>query len=203
MSNKNQEVFDKFVSNIKREGIQDLVRWLKEDTDFFTSPASTNYHGNYEGGLLEHSINVTKFALYNYNALVKQKPEIEEQTESVIIAALFHDLCKTNCYHMEKKWVKDENNKWKDYIGYVVKDPFPLGHGEKSVYLLSKFIKLTDAEALAIRWHMSSYEPSAVIPNNAQYYAYNEAINNWLVRLIQVSDVLSIIIEKTINHKDT
>jgi hypothetical protein len=191
-----RESFNKALTYINREGIQDLVKWLEEDTDFFAAPASTQYHGNYEGGLLEHSMNVTRFALHNFNLIVKQRPELEELRESVVLCALFHDVCKVNFYHLEKKWKKDENNKWVDYIAYVAHDPFPLGHGEKSVYLISKFIRLTDAEALAIRWHMGATEPSVTLPNNPQSYAYNEAINNPLVRLIHCADMLSMAVEE-------
>lgn len=188
--------FDKAVSYIKREGINNLVRWLEDDTDFFTAPASTQFHGNYEGGLLEHSMHVTRFALHNFNFIIKQKPEVEEYRESVILSALFHDVCKANYYSMEKRWYKDENNRWVDYIGYVARDSFPLGHGEKSLYLVSKHISLTDAEAMAIRWHMGATETSTIIPNNPQYYAYNDAINNWLVRLIHCADMLAMTIEE-------
>ena len=191
-----RESFNKAITYIKREGILELVNWLETDTDFFTAPASTQFHGNYEGGLLEHSMIVTRLALHNFNFLVKQKPELEEYRESVILCALFHDVCKTNYYFLEKKWTKDESNKWKEYFGYTTKDAFPLGHGEKSLYLISKQVRLTDAEAMAIRWHMGATEPSVGIPNNAHYYAYNEAINHWLVRLTHCADMLAMMIEE-------
>ena len=197
-----RESFNKALTFIKREGVSDLVKWLEEDTDFFTAPASTQYHGNYEGGLLEHSMNVARFALHNFNLIVRQKPELEELRESVILFALFHDVCKTNFYRLEKKWKKDENNKWVDYIGYSANDSFPLGHGEKSLYLISRFIRLTDAEALAIRWHMGATEPSVVVSNNPQSYAYNEAINNPLVRLIHCADMLSMTIEERRDYRN-
>lgn len=198
-----RENFNKALTYITREGITTLVNWLELDTDFFTAPASTQFHGNYEGGLLEHSMIVTRFALHNFNFIVKAKPELEELRESVILCALFHDVCKTNQYFIEKKWKKDENNKWLEYFGYVVKDAFPLGHGEKSLFLISKHVQLTDTEALAIRWHMGATEPSIVIPNNAYYYAYNEAINNPIVRLIHCADMLAMTIEEKKDLKNS
>jgi len=198
-----RENFNKALIYIKREGLNELVNWLETETDFFTAPASTQYHGNYEGGLLEHSMIVTRFALHNFNFIVKLKPELEELRESVILCALFHDVCKTNYYFLEKKWYKDEDNKWKDYIGYVTRDVFPMGHGEKSIYLISKFVKLTDTEVMAIRWHMGATEPSVSIPNNAHYYAYNEAINNPIVRLIHCADMLAMTIEEKRDLKNT
>jgi len=198
-----RENFNKAITYIKREGLSDLLNWLETETDYFLAPASTQFHGNYEGGLLDHSMFVLQFALHNFNYVVKHNPDLENLRESIVICALFHDLCKTNYYHLEKKWTKDENGKWKDYIGYNVKDTFPIGHGEKSVYLISKFIKLTDAEALAIRWHMGAHELSVHIPNSAQSYAYNEAINNPLVRLIHCADMLSMTIEEKRDLKNS
>jgi hypothetical protein len=140
---KSRENFDKALAYIKREGILELVTWLETETDYFSAPASTNFHGNYEGGLLDHSLNVTRFALHNLNFMIKDKPELENLRESIVICGLFHDLCKTNTYFLEKKWTKDDDTgKWKDYIGYKVNDSFPLGHGEKSLYLISKFITI-------------------------------------------------------------
>jgi len=191
-----RENFEKALTYIKRDGIDNLVIWLRDDTDFFTAPASTQFHGNYEGGLLEHSMIVTRFALHNFNFIVKAKPEFEELRESVILCALFHDVCKTNYYFNEKKWKKDDDNKWISYYGYIVKDAFPLGHGEKSLFLISKHIQLTDTEALAIRWHMGATEPSVIIPNTPQYYAFNEAINNPIVSLIHCADMLAMTIEE-------
>ena len=191
-----KENFEKALTFIKRAGINELVSYLKNETDFFIAPASTQFHGNYDGGLLEHSMNVTQFALHNFNVIIIRKPDLEYLRESVVICGLFHDVCKTNYYVKEKKWANDEQGKWKDYLGYTAKDQFPLGHGEKSVFIISKFMKLTDAEAMAIRWHMGATEPSVSIPNNAHYYAYNEAINHPLVRLIHCADMLSMTVEE-------
>ena len=195
--------FDKALTYIKREGINELVSWLQTDTDYFTAPASSQFHGNYEGGLLEHSMNVTRFGLHNLNMIAKTHPELEDLRESIVIVGLFHDLCKTNYYHLEKKWKKDEFGKWVDYIGYSVKDSFPLGHGEKSLYLISKFIKLTDDEALAIRWHMGATEVSVHISNSPQAYAYNDAINRPLVRLMHCADMLTLTVEEVKDYKNS
>lgn len=194
--------FDKAVEYIKREGIKELMNWLETETDFFTAPASTSFHGNVEGGLMQHSLNVARFALHNLNMIVKEKPELEELRESVILCGLFHDVCKTNTYFLDKKWTKDENNKWKEYIGYKVNDSFPLGHGEKSLYLISNFIKLTDQEALAIRWHMGATEISTMMSNTPQSYAYNSAIDYPLVKLIIAGDMLTSAIEEHRDYKN-
>lgn len=190
-----KENFYKAIGYINREGIHDLINWIENDTDFFTAPASTRFHGNYEGGLLEHTMLVLQFALHNFNFIVKENPDLEYLRESVIISALFHDLCKTNYYIKEQKWKKDEAGKWQEYFGYGVKDNFPFGHGEKSVYLLSKFIKLTNPEALAIRWHMGASEVSVNLSNSLQYFSYGQAIDHPLVRVIHCADMLALTIE--------
>jgi len=197
-----RQSFNKALTYIKREGLTELVNWLETETDFFTAPASTQYHGNYEGGLLEHSMNVVRFGLHNLNMIIKTHPDLETLRESVVICGLFHDICKTNYYHLEKKWKKDENNKWVDYIGYVAKDSFPIGHGEKSLYLITRFMRLTDDEAMAIRWHMGATEISVHISNSPQAYAYNDAINRPLVRLIHCADMLTLTIEETKDYKN-
>ena len=194
--------FEKALTFITREGINELVNWLTTETDFFSAPASTNFHGNYSGGLLDHSVNVLQFALHNFNAIINRKPDLEYLRESVVISALFHDVCKTNYYIQGEKWTKDSNNKWKSYQGWSVKDTFPYGHGEKSVYLISKFMKLTDAEALAIRWHMGATEMSVNFANSPQNYAYGAAIDHPLVRLIHSADMLSMTVEEHIDNKN-
>jgi len=192
----NIEAFDKAISFITRADVNDLIAWLKNDTDFFIAPASSKFHGNYEGGLLEHSLNVVRLALHNFNFIVKQKPELEYLRESVIIAALFHDVCKVNYYVKKKKFKKDEQSKWVEYDSYETDDKMPLGHGEKSVYLISKYFKLTDAEALAIRWHMGATEFSVNITASPQSFAYYAAIEHPLVRLIHVADMMSLSLEE-------
>lgn len=133
-----------------RSGIEELIRYLQEETDFFTAPASTKYHGAYEGGLLQHSVNV-------YGALCSDPAKDYSFSDSIIIVSLLHDICKANCYRTEKRNVK-ENGAWVEKQVYVFDDELPLGHGEKSLYLASKFIELSDEEAAAIRWHMGAFD---------------------------------------------
>jgi HD superfamily phosphohydrolase YqeK len=141
-------------------------------------------------------MNVLRFALHNFNFLIKQNPDLEYLRESVVISALFHDVCKSNYYIQQEKFRKDAEGKWEKYLAWVTDDKFPYGHGEKSVYIISKFMKLTDAEAMAIRWHMGATELSVNISGSAQYFAYNDAINHPLVRLIHCADMLSMTIEE-------
>ncbi len=142
--------FVELLRTTNRDGIEELIRYLQEETDFFTAPASTKYHGAFAGGLLMHSINVCAELRLDPNSKVYPP-------ETIIIVALLHDICKANCYHAEKRNVK-ENGVWVEKQVYVFEDELPLGHGEKSLFLASKFIKLSDEEAAAIRWHMGAFD---------------------------------------------
>lgn len=144
-----------------RKGIDEVVVYL-EKSDFFTAPASTNFHGNYVGGLAEHSLNCCKLGLELRDMMIRQKPEIAEKLpqESVIISTLLHDLCKANIYKEEVKNRKNANGYWEKYLGYTIDySKFPLGHGEKSVIMLLRLgLELTNDEIMAIRWHMSAWD---------------------------------------------
>ena len=160
---KNNEItFCARVTNhIHREGVQELLDHLLKETDFFYAPCSTRYHLCEEGGLVEHSIHVDDIFDILCSTFMPHFPE-----ESRHICALFHDLCKYHTYNPTKKSRKTgrtlSNGKpeWEDYIGYDFVEEFPYGHGEKSVYLLQKYITLTDEEAMAIRWHMGYSDAS-------------------------------------------
>lgn len=144
-----------FKEKITREGSDKLLEFL-EKSDFFTAPASTRYHGAYEGGLLRHSLNVYEcLSEYLARDRVKQKYELNVSEESAAIVALLHDICKVNFYTTSFRNSKNEQTgKWEKVPYYTINDTLPYGHGEKSVYMISGFMRLTRDEAMAIRWHM-------------------------------------------------
>ncbi len=149
---------------IKREGADRLLQHLLSPaSDFFTAPASTRFHGAYEGGLAEHSINVYE-CLKDYleRERVKELYGLEASDETIAIVALLHDLCKMNFYKPSFRNVKDENGVWQKVPTFEIEDTLPYGHGEKSVYMISGFMRLTREEAFAIRYHMgfSGNEPA-------------------------------------------
>lgn len=146
-----------FNDSIHREGADSLLLWL-ESTDFFTAPASTKYHSCHEGGLCEHSLNVRR-RLYNIwsNELAKVDDTLPPQ-ETVAICGLLHDVCKANFYTVQMRNVKNEAGKWEKKPYYAIDEKFPFGHGEKSVFLIERFMKLTPEEAVAIRFHMGEFE---------------------------------------------
>ncbi len=151
----NQERFIQiFQEKILREGADKLLDFLVK-SDFFTAPASTRYHGACEGGLLQHSLNVYDCLVDILNRpRMKELYKIEYGDESIAIAGLLHDICKVNFYKTSFRNVKDETGKWISAPYYTIEDNLPYGHGEKSVYIVSGFMKLTRDEAFAIRYHM-------------------------------------------------
>ena len=142
--------FHEVYKYIERDGADELLKWL-ESTDFFTAPASTKYHESYNGGLAEHSANVFSELV----RLLKAYPEIRVTAETAAIISLLHDVCKIGCYKTEYRNRKNEFGQWEKYPVYTFKEDFPYGgHGSKSVFIVQKFMKLTDEEAVAINCHM-------------------------------------------------
>lgn len=162
--NVKDEFIEIYQKCIKREGADRLLQHLlSPQSDFFTAPASTRFHGSYEGGLAEHSINVYECLCdYLSRERVQVLYGIEANEETIAIVALLHDLCKMNFYKPGFRNVKDENGVWQKVPTYEVDDKLPYGHGEKSVYMISGFMRLTREEAFAIRYHMgfSGNEPA-------------------------------------------
>jgi len=146
-----QEEFEHILLSTGRDGIIDLLKYL-ESTDFFTAPSSTKYHDTEPGGLLNHSMKT----YYYLNRLTDLFTGIYPE-DTVKIVGLLHDICKANFYKRDFRNVKVEGI-WTPQPYISIEDQLPLGHGEKSVILLQRFIKLTDDEIMAIRWHMMAFD---------------------------------------------
>lgn len=158
---KNKEEFiEIFRANITREGSDKLLDYLINKCDFFISPASTRFHGSYDGGLAQHSLNVYHCMKdYLSRPRVKELYKMSYSEETIAISALLHDLCKTDTYKRDFRNVKNEAGVWERVPTYRTEDELPYGHGEKSVYMISGFMRLTREEAMAIRWHMGFSGP--------------------------------------------
>ena len=145
------EIYNKY---IKREGAQKLLDYLLS-SDFFTAPASARFHSSYEGGLVDHSVNV-----YDCLTSYLNSPRTVDiigtkySDESIAIVSLLHDLCKIDVYKKGFRNVKDEKGTWQRVDTFEYDDRLPYGHGEKSVYIISGYMRLTREEAFAIRYHM-------------------------------------------------
>ena len=158
MENEFKELLARCVTT--HPNIEKLIDYLSK-SDFFIAPASSKFHENYPRGLLEHSIRVYKILKDKVNYYNNMHPHNNISDESCIITALLHDVCKIDFYQLEYRNVKDESTHgmWEKRPFYKIVDGFPFGHGEKSVYIINKYITLTDEEAMAIRWHMGFSEP--------------------------------------------
>ena len=166
-----KKFIDIYNAKIKREGADKLLAYL-EECDFFTAPASTRYHGSHPGGLCEHSINVYECLCdYLKRPRAKELYGMNYSEETVAIVSLLHDVCKTNFYVETTRNVK-EDGVWKTVPYYSIEDQLPYGHGEKSVYMISAYMKLTRDEAFAIRYHMGFSESNNVTYLNNVGKAY-------------------------------
>ena len=165
---------DIFQSNTSRPGADKLLDWLKS-TDFFEAPASTRYHLSRPGGLVEHSIRVYERLelLYDTENCIKSD-FVEPSLETITICGLLHDICKANYYSVEMRNRKNDRGKWEQYPFYVINDQLPYGHGEKSVYIISGFMKLSREEAMAIRWHMGGFDEAAKGSSSTLSAAFNQ-----------------------------
>ena len=193
-----KKLFIELLRSTNAQGIEEVIKYL-EGSGFYKAPASTNFHLNYEGGLIEHSMNVYNMAMAMREPIVSMKPEMEARLpqKSIIIAALLHDVCKATIYKKTKKW-KIEGG-WKPELVETYTTDYskmPFGHGEKSVIILLDLgLKMTVDEMVAIRWHMGawdlafqSYEAKNNINESAKRYP--------LLALIQAADgIASHIIE--------
>ncbi|MBQ7980731.1 MAG: HD domain-containing protein [Oscillospiraceae bacterium] len=151
-----EEFLEIYRNNITREGADKLLEYLLSDkSDFFTAPASTRFHGAYEGGLLEHSLNVYH-CLKDYLSRERTKNVygMNYSEETIAIAALLHDICKVNFYKVDYRNAKNDKGQWEKVPYYAIDDKLPYGHGEKSVYIITGFMRLSREEAFAIRYHM-------------------------------------------------
>lgn len=153
MSTIKEEFIEIYQNNITRDGSDKLLDYICQ-SDFFQAPASARYHSSYDGGLAQHSINVY-YCLSDYMARerVRQTYGLNCSDETIAIVSLLHDLCKIGCYKAGVRNVK-ENGVWKQVPTYNFDDPMPYGHGEKSVYIINGYMRLSREEAFAIRYHM-------------------------------------------------
>ena len=153
-----KEKFIELLKSTNRLGIEDLISFL-EKTDFFTAPASTRFHGSFEGGLVEHSLKV--YEILDYKAK-NNVLKLEIPDDTIKIVSLLHDICKLNFYKVDYRNAKNAKGEWEKVPYYTIEDTIPYGHGEKSVMMLTEYIKLTSEEKYAIRWHMGFSEPKEV-----------------------------------------
>ena len=214
---ENIKRLEELMNSVTREGKDKLMDYIKNKTDFYKAPASTQFHLSCEGGLLQHSLNVYDCLIAKKDSPIWKKTFEKIPDESLIIMALLHDLCKVNFYvkgtknqktydadkvAAAEKWqVKHDamgDFVWETVLNYEVKDSMPLGHGEKSVMLINCFMHLIDFEIFAIRWHMGFSE------EKSQYKALGEAIEKYpiILALYEADLEASKILEDVYGNKE-
>ena len=156
IENNKQQIIDIYRNYVKREGSDKLLDYLINKSDFFTAPASTRFHGAYDGGLAQHSLNVYNcFKAYLERDRVRELYNLNASDETIAVCALLHDICKVNVYTRGTRNVKnEETGQWEKVPTFFFDDGLPYGHGEKSVYMITGFMRLTREEAFAIRYHI-------------------------------------------------
>ena len=156
IENNKQQIIDIYRNCVKREGSDKLLDYLINKSDFFTAPASTRFHGAYDGGLAQHSLNVYNcFKAYLERDRVRELYNLNASDETIAVCALLHDICKINVYTRGTRNMKnEETGQWEKVPTFFFDDGLPYGHGEKSVYMITGFMRLTREEAFAIRYHM-------------------------------------------------
>lgn len=183
-----KERFISLCRSVNREGMDNLLNWLEEN-DFYDCPASSKYHCAYRGGLLEHSLNVYD----ELRRLLSAYPEVQVPEESIIVAALLHDLCKVDFYAIEKRNRKTQNGQWESYDVYTIHEKFCFGgHGSKSVFIVQHFIPLSPEEAVAINCHMSSWDGNQNVGKAFEQFTFA-----WLLHV--ADEAATYIIEKKEN----
>ena len=168
-----EEFIELYQTHIHRDGAEGLLDYLENKSDFFTAPASAKYHGAYPGGLCDHSVNVYHcLADYLARPRVQELYGLEYSQETIAIVSLLHDVCKVGCYKAGSRNVKGPDGKWTAVPTFFFEDPLPYGHGEKSVYIVNGYLRLTREEAMAIRWHMgfSGTEDNRLVGQALQKY---------------------------------
>lgn len=169
----------------RREGAVAMLKWLENETDFFKAPASTNKHLAQPGGLVIHSLNVYKRLLEITARDVFGGTDgallAEDMVETVAVLGLLHDVCKVGVYHQTDPFKAAAEGKLATMDPYEFRDPFQLGHGEKSLYLITRHMALTEEEALAIRWHMGAYDDAVKGGSRSMTEAMN--LTPWVWRL--------------------
>ena len=202
---KNKKEFIELLRSTGRDGVEDVIAGL-EEMGFFTAPASANHHLNTEGGLLLHSLNTCKAALMVYEGMKTLEPGLDKEVnrDSVILASLLHDVCKSDIYFRSVKKKKNTLGQWEDTEGYKVSyKNFPMGHGEKSVILLlCNGLEMADDEMLAVRWHMGAWGINMNSFEDQRCYDTSRKLYP-LVSIIQVADSLAAsIMERTAEELD-
>ena len=192
---RNKKEFISLIYSIEREFNKDrLIEWLENRSDFFTAPASSKYHGSYEGGLCNHSLNVY-YSLKNlaqnflsYEIDQEGNQHFKYSEDSLKIVGLLHDISKANYYEKYFRNVKDEKGNWVQVPEYKVRDDrFIFGSKEQTAeFMVSNFIPLTVDERISILHSSGGQAYDSTQTNVATIFNACE-----LTTLLHTADLLS------------
>lgn len=194
-----ETLFRSLLSSTQRPGVENVLSWLFEKTDFKTAPSTRNNAGNFEGGLMTHSLKTYEVAGGLYENLISIKPDLGTKISmtNIMVVSLLHSVCKCGFYKQVNKWRKTEDNQWERYVAYDVEDKFPFGAGEKSVYILEHLgFRLEPQEVIAIRWFMGSWDGGML--NYETKMSYESSLSQYpLVSILSAANIVSSVILET------
>lgn len=176
-------------SYITRDGIDKLIKFLDEQTDLAVAPASGKFHASYEGGLVQHSLNVFNRMIKQMEAQYSDMSKCPYNKETIALVSLLHDISKVNVYALSMKNVKNEDGNWVQVPYYSIREDGLLygTHEENSIFILENFIKLTYEEKLAILYHSGGMNADS----EKSIARTMKAFTCPLVVLLHVSDLLA------------
>lgn len=149
------DIWNEKVVPVRGEQAEKMLRYLDgKHCDFFIAPGSARGHSGHYGGLVMHSLNVYYCLIDVLASDIYRQVGLDPSDDTVAIVALLHDLCKANFYAIEVRNRKNKDGQWEPYPFITYNDSFPYGHGEKSAYMVSRFMDLSAEETMAIRYHM-------------------------------------------------
>jgi len=132
------------LTSTERPGMNELLAYMV-DGGFFTSPASTRYHGCYEGGLAKHSLGV-----FDELTAFNNRFKFGVDANTITITTLLHDLCKMGAYRPTAKPGSKQPYSWNPAQ--------PKGHALLSLLRIVRTgVELTELEESMIRYHMGIY----------------------------------------------
>jgi hypothetical protein len=164
------DLFNEALNVASDDPVWRLLDHLDDESDYWTAPASTRFHGAEESGLVRHSLAVLANSAILCPAMTGAAPDMYP----LVVASLFHDLCKVNMYEKKSRNVKNERtDAWESVPCYAVRaDYLSFGHGVESMLRIGRFIELPVAWNHAVRWHMGSYDLS-----DSDQYVYKKALS--------------------------
>lgn len=193
------KIIHKFMPDERIEKLEHMYSQDELGQNLLTSPASSkrDYHNAYEGGYIDHILNVCKNAMAVKKTWEAAGTEIDFTDEELMFVALHHDLGKLglpgNPLYIPNPSEWHVKNQGKIY---TMNNEIPhMTHTDRSFFLLNNYgFKLTEKEYLGIRLTDGLYDES----NKDYYIVYNfdMAIKTPMYHIMHQADLMSSYIEQ-------